>query len=78
MKNLLKLTFPDFSKKLTILQIIRIPLFAAVVNSSEETGKFLLNVRKAVERLLERDPELKTADLIKKRIKQLNVTTHFE
>lgn len=39
---------------------------------------FLLNVRKAAERLLDRDPELKTADLIKKRIAQLNVTTHFE
>ncbi|MDO8512804.1 MAG: ATP-dependent DNA helicase RecG [bacterium] len=39
---------------------------------------FLLNVRKAAERLLERDPELKTADLIKRRIGQLNVTTHFE
>jgi ATP-dependent DNA helicase RecG len=39
---------------------------------------FLLNVRKAAEKLLDRDPELKTADLIKKRIAQLNVTTHFE
>jgi ATP-dependent DNA helicase RecG len=39
---------------------------------------FLLKVRKAAERLLKRDPELKTADLIKQRIQQLNVTTHFE
>lgn len=39
---------------------------------------FLLNVRKAAERLLERDPKLSTAGLIKKRIDQLNVTTHFE
>jgi len=28
--------------------------------------------------LLERDPKLKSADLINKRIRQLNVTTHFE
>jgi ATP-dependent DNA helicase RecG len=39
---------------------------------------FLLRVRKAAERLLERDPKLKSADLINKRIRQLNVTTHFE
>jgi len=39
---------------------------------------FLLRVRKAAERLLERDPKLKSAELIHKRIRQLNVTTHFE
>lgn len=39
---------------------------------------FLLKVRKAAENLLERDPALQTAELLNKRIRQLNVTTHFE
>jgi len=39
---------------------------------------FLLRVRKAAERLLKRDPKLKSAELISRRIAQLNVTTHFE
>jgi ATP-dependent DNA helicase RecG len=39
---------------------------------------FLLNVRRAAETLLERDPRLTAAPLLARRIAQLNVTTHFE
>ncbi len=39
---------------------------------------FLHVVRHAAENLLTRDPALLTAPLLKKRVSQLNVTTHFE
>ncbi len=39
---------------------------------------FLLRVRAAAERLLRETPELETAPLLSARVRQLNVTTHFE
>ncbi len=39
---------------------------------------FLLRVRKAAERLLAEDAALASAELIAARVRQLNVTTHFE
>jgi ATP-dependent DNA helicase RecG len=39
---------------------------------------FLLRVRQAAERLLQRDAPLDSAPLLRKRVAQLNVTTHFE